>query len=86
MTMSRIALLSANLLKGLWDKASEWAAHTKNRIPHKSLPRPPIEIMLGKDAREERKNLRPLDPLAKKSLVMTTRSLTSYPHRAMKLE
>jgi len=58
--MSRTAIIGANLQKSLWDKASAWAAYTKNRIPHKSLNnRTPIELFLNKDPIEARTNLRP---------------------------
>ena len=47
-------------LKGLWGDAIQWAAYTKNRIPHKSLGnnQSPIEVLLNKK-RVDRSNLRP---------------------------
>jgi len=58
--MSRTGLIAAGLPKGLWDKASDSTAYTKNRLPHKALRgRTPIEIILAKDPVNERKNLRP---------------------------
>jgi len=58
--MSRIGLIAAGLPKGLWDKASDSAAYTKNRLPHKALGgKTPIEIILAKDPVNERKNLHP---------------------------
>ena len=51
-TMSRTAILaSGDLPKSLWDKASAWAAYTKNRLPHKSLPdqKTPAEILLDRE-------------------------------------
>ena len=46
-------------MRGLWGDAIQWAAYTKNRIPHRSLPqrKTPIEILLGKQVNRE--NLRP---------------------------
>jgi len=58
--MSRTALISAGLPKGLWDKASDAMAYTKNRVPHKTLQgKTPIEVFLQKDPIKERANLRP---------------------------
>ena len=47
-------------LKGLWGDAIQWAAYTKNRVPHKSLEnnQSPIEILLKKRL-NDRNNLRP---------------------------
>ena len=45
--MSRIVLIGAGLPRGLWDKALEWSAYTKNRMPHKSRSSTPTEIFLG---------------------------------------
>jgi hypothetical protein len=63
MTMNRTAILGTNggIPKGRWDKASGWSAHTKNRVPHKTLEgKSPLEILFpGKDIHNERKNLRP---------------------------
>ena len=46
-------------MRGLWGDAIQWAAYTKNRIRHRSLPqgKTPIEILLGKPT--VRDNLRP---------------------------
>jgi len=58
--MSRTGLIAAGLPKGLWDRASDSASYTKNRLPHKALGgKTPIEIILAKDPVNERKNLRP---------------------------
>jgi len=58
--MSRTGLIEAGLPKGLWDKASDSAAYTKNQLPHKALGgKIPIEIILAKDPVNKRKNLRP---------------------------
>jgi len=58
--MSHTALISAGLPKGLWDKASNAMAYTKNRVPHKTLQeKTPIEVFLQKDLVKERANLRP---------------------------
>jgi len=58
--MSQTALISAKLPKGLWDKASDAMAYTKNRVPHKTLQgKTPIEVFLQKDPVKERANLRP---------------------------
>ena len=54
--MARTAMISAGV-KGLWGDAIQWAAYTKNRIPHKTLKQAPIEALLGK--RVDRSNLRP---------------------------
>ena len=56
--MARTAMISAGV-KGLWGDAIQWAAYTKNRIPHKTLPKKqsPIEVLLGKTI--SRINLRP---------------------------
>ena len=60
LTMSRIALIGAELPRSLWDKASAWATHTKNRVPYKALKgKTPIKIFLQKNVRKERTNLRP---------------------------
>ena len=55
--MARTAMISANV-KGLWDDAIQWAAYTKNRIPHKTLGKQqcPIEVLFGKSLNRE--NLR----------------------------
>ena len=57
-TTARVALLHANLPTSMWGDAIQWAAYTKNRLPHKSLPagKSPIEILFGKG---DRTNLRP---------------------------
>ena len=58
--MSRTAIIAAELPKSLWYKASDWAAYTKNRIPHKALGgKGPIEIFLQKVAVLQRQILRP---------------------------
>ena len=60
--MSRTAIIATNgtLPKSIWDKASAWAAYTKNRVPHKSLKgKTPIELFLEKDPVKARSNLRP---------------------------
>jgi len=60
LVMSQTALIAAKLPRGFWDRASNWAAYTKNRVPHKTLKgRTPIETLLGKDPVQERLNLRP---------------------------
>jgi len=57
--MSRTGLIVAGLPKGLWDKASDSAAYTKNRLTHKALKgKTPIEILLANDPVNERKKLR----------------------------
>ena len=55
--MARTAMLSAKL-KGLWGDAIQWAAYTKNRVPHRALNnKSPIEILLNQKV--NRDNLRP---------------------------
>jgi len=55
--MSRTGLIAAGLPKGLWDKASDSTAYTKNQLPHRALGgKTPIEIILAKDPVNERKN------------------------------
>ena len=56
--MARTAMISAGL-KGLWGDAIQWAAYTKNRIPHKTLGNNQslIEVLLNKGI--NRDNLRP---------------------------
>ena len=55
--MARTAMIAAGL-KGLWGDAIQWAAYTKNRVPHKALNnKSPIEILLNKTV--DRSNLRP---------------------------
>ena len=55
--MARTAMISAGL-KGLWGDAIQWAAYTKNRVPHRTLKgQSPIEILLHKPV--NRGNLRP---------------------------
>ena len=55
--MARTAMIGADM-RGLWGDAIQWAAYTKNRIPHRSLGvKTPIEVLLGKPA--VRDNLRP---------------------------
>ena len=61
-TISRTAIIGAgDLPKSLWDKASAWAAYTKNRLPHKSLQNQmtPAERLLDRDPVIARSNLRP---------------------------
>ena len=59
--MSRTAIIAAkDIPKSVWDKASAWAAYTKNRIPHKTLQgKTLIEVLLEKDPIKARTNLRP---------------------------
>ena len=52
--MARTAMISSGLK--LWGDAIQWAAYTKNRIPHKTLGKSPIEALIGKG---DRSNLRP---------------------------
>ena len=55
--MARNAMIAAGL-KGLWGDAIQWAAYTKNRVPHKALNnKSPIKILLNKTV--DRSNLRP---------------------------
>ena len=56
--MARTAMISAGV-KGLWGDAIQWAAYTKNRLPHKSLKnlKSPVETLFNKPA--NRSNLRP---------------------------
>ena len=55
--MARTAMLSAGL-KGLWGDAIQWAAYTKNRVPHRALNnKSPIEVLLKQKV--NRDNLRP---------------------------
>ena len=54
--MARTAMIAAGL-KGLWGDAIQWAAYTKNRVPHKALGKSPIEVLLNKQV--DRSNLRP---------------------------
>ena len=48
-------------VKGLWGDAIQWAAYTKNRVPHKTLGgKAPIELLLNnKTEGNSRSNLRP---------------------------
>jgi len=55
--MSRTGLIAAGLPKGLWYKASDSVAYTKNWLPHKALGgKTPIEIILAKDPVHQREN------------------------------
>ena len=55
--MARTVMISAGI-KGLWGDAIQWAAYTKNRIPHKALNgKSPLEILTRKII--DRTNLRP---------------------------
>ena len=54
--MARTAMISSGVKS--WGDAIQWAAYTKNRIPHKSLQKTPIEALLGK-IENIRSNLRP---------------------------
>jgi hypothetical protein len=60
-TMNRTVIIESGLPKPLWDKASQWSAYTKNRVPHKALNgKTPIEKLFPeKSAIHERRNLRP---------------------------
>ena len=57
--MGRVALIAAGQWSpGYWGDAAQWAAYTKNRIPHNSLRNKiPIEVFLNKTV--NRGNLRP---------------------------
>ena len=56
--MARTAMLAAGL-KGLWGDAIQWAAYTKNRVPHRALKnKSPIEVLLKRE-KISRDNLRP---------------------------
>ena len=54
--MARTAMIAAGM-KGLWGDAIQWAAYTKNRIPHKTTGKAPIEALMTKPV--NRNNLRP---------------------------
>ena len=54
--MARTVMIAAGV-KGLWGDAIQWAAYTKNRIPHKTLGISPIEALFNKEV--NRSNLRP---------------------------
>ena len=54
--MARTAMIAAGV-KGLWGDAIQWAAYTKNRIPHKTLGISPVEALFNKEV--NRSNLRP---------------------------
>ena len=58
-TMSRTALIGAEIAKGYWDKASLWAVYTKNRLPLKSLSKgkTPIKLLLNIHIEQQRANL-----------------------------
>ena len=67
-TISRTALIAANMAKGYWDKASPWAIYVKNHLPHKALPKglTLIEILLPTTPSETlHSNLRPFEQKAK---------------------
>ena len=53
--MARTVMISSGLK--LWGDAIQWAAYTKNRIPHKAIKQSPIEALLGRKI--DRSNLRP---------------------------
>ena len=57
--MGRVALISAgNWSPGYWGDAAQWAAYTKNRVPHQTLKEKcPIQVFLNKEV--NRGNLRP---------------------------
>ena len=60
-TMARTAIKGTNgqIAANRWDEAASWAVYTKNRVPHRTLSgRCPIEIMMSKDGKEERKFLK----------------------------
>ena len=59
-TMNRIIIAQSGLPRGMWDYASAWSAHTKNRVPHKSLNnKSPIRILFPEsDLTQQRANLR----------------------------
>ena len=59
LTMSRTAIIASGLPKSLWDKASAWAAYTKNRMPHKTHQKVPAEVLLDRNPEKARSNLRP---------------------------
>ena len=44
-------------VKGLWEDAIQWATYTKNRIPHTTLGKSPIEVLFNKKV--DRSNLKP---------------------------
>jgi len=46
--MSRTALISAGLPKGLWDKASDAIAYTKNRVPIRPSKEKPLSKYFSK--------------------------------------
>ena len=57
--MGRVALIAAgNWSPGYWGDTAQWAAYTKNRVPHRSLNyKIPAETFLG--TKINRGNLRP---------------------------
>ena len=59
-TTARVALIHAGLPTSMWGDAIQWAAYTKNRLPHRSLPgkQSPIEVLFPTKYLD-RSNLRP---------------------------
>jgi len=56
--MNQTAITASEMPNGIWGKVSKYSAYIKTRIPHKSLQgKTPIEVMLKKDATQERSNL-----------------------------
>ena len=58
-TMSQTVIIASGLPKSLWDKASAWAAYTKNRIPHKTHKKVPAEVLINRNPKKARSNSRP---------------------------
>jgi len=82
--MSRTALFSSGPPKGLWDKASDAMAYTKNRVPHKcTMGKPPLRFS-SKRTRSRKDQIS--DHLVRRSYAMTTKSKISYPLGATRLE
>jgi hypothetical protein len=58
MAIARAATIGAKMPKNTWSDATQWATYTKNRMPHKTTGKDPIELLLKRDPAAERKNLR----------------------------
>ncbi|MBC8079188.1 MAG: DDE-type integrase/transposase/recombinase, partial [Gorillibacterium sp.] len=58
MTMARTATFGSNMPRSTWSDATQWATYTKNRLPHKTTGKAPIEGLLKRDPLRERQNLR----------------------------
>jgi choline dehydrogenase-like flavoprotein len=57
MAIARPATIGVKMPKNTRSDATQWATYMKNRMPHKTTGKSPLEMLLKRDPATERKNL-----------------------------